>query len=1488
MKKLLGVFLCLFLLAGALLLTASPARAETEGDWEYSVADGKATVTKYNGAGGGVVIPETLGGYPVTGLGGSAFQGCATLRSVTIPASVTTIGTEAFDGCENLGRVNISDLVAWCGIEFGNGSANPLSYAHHLYLNGAEVTESAFPAGATVIKPYVFFGCSDLTSVMIPDSVTIIGNGAFCYCSGLTGVTIPDSVTYIGDYAFYGCTGLTSVTIPDSVTSIGDYAFYGCTGLTSVTIPDSVTSIGDYAFRYCTGLQSVTIPNSVTTIGSSTFSACSGLTSVTIPDSVTSIGDNAFCDCNGLFSVGPIGSGCDYQYGWTDVIPENAFSYCRNLVGAAFPATVREIGKNAFSGCGSLAQVYYGGTEAQWWDVLLYGGNGALNDATPHFGYKTGDQIFLSSGSCGDDLTWTLDQTHLLTVRGTGAMSDVEFSYKNAIRNAVMESGVTSIGYEAFYCCTGLTSVTIPTSVTSIGVSAFYKCSSLTSVTIPNSVTSIGIHAFSACSGLTSVTIPNSVTSIGHHAFENCTGLTGVTIPDSVTSIGSAFYGCTGLTSVTIPDSVEIIEEYAFYGCTGLTSVTIPDSVEYIAEDAFYGCTGLTDVYYAGTKEQWEKISIGSGNDLLTNATIHYGMCAVTFDANGGAGAMDPQNIPKGVAPALNANALAREGWSFTGWNTKADGTGTAYADKANVTLNAALTLYAQWSQSTVTVTFDANGGAGAMDPQNIPKGVATALNANAFAREGWSFTGWNTKADGTGTAYADKANVTLNAALTLYAQWSQSTVTVTFNANGGKGMMAPQNVPAETATALNANAFTRDGWSFTGWNTKPDGTGTAYADGATVTLNTALTLYAQWSQNTVTVTFDANGGAGTMAPQNVQQGVATALNANAFTRAGWGFTGWNTKADGTGTAYADNETVTLNERLTLYAQWSQNTVAVTFNANGGKGTMDPQNVPQGVATALKANAFTRDGWSFTGWNTKADGSGTPYADKATVTLSADLTLYAQWKQNFVAVSFDANGGTGTMDPQNVPQGVATALKANAFTRDGWTFTGWNTKADGTGTAYADGATVTLNAALTLYAQWSQNTVAVTFNANGGAGTMDPQNVPQGVATALNANAFTREGYTFTGWNTKADGTGTAYADKANVTLNANLTLYAQWSQSTVTVTFYANGGKGTMEPQNVPQGVATALNANAFTREGYTFTGWNTKADGTGTAYADKANVTLNADLTLYAQWKEIEPMTPELVSASEVSSGIQFKWKSANGAASYIVYRKVGSGSWKKLTEVNGTSYTDKSVEAGKTYTYTVRGKSVIGKLGAYDKTGLTVKTLGVPKLKSVAMVNSGVQVKWKATDGAAKYLVYRKTGSGSWKYIGATSKTTYTDKKVTAGKTYTYSVRAKNAAGKKSAYDKTGLKITYIAPPELVGVKQVRSGVKFTWKSAAGAEKYRVYRKVGSVKWKYLAQTSRTYYVDKKALSGKTYTYMVRAKDAYGHLSKYDTKGLKIKVK
>ena len=168
----------------------------------------------------------------------------------------------------------------------------------------------------------------------------------------------------------------------------------------------------------------------------------------------------------------------------------------------------------------------------------------------------------------------------------------------SGLTSLTLPSNVTKIGESAFEGCSGLTSLTLPSSVTSIGSSAFHGCSGLTSLTLPSSVTSIGWSAFSGCSGLTSLTLPSSVTSIGWSAFSGCSGLTSLTLPSSVTEIGAyAFYGCSSLASLTLPSSVTEIGESAFEGCSSLTSLTLPSSVTSIGSSAFYGCSGLTSIY---------------------------------------------------------------------------------------------------------------------------------------------------------------------------------------------------------------------------------------------------------------------------------------------------------------------------------------------------------------------------------------------------------------------------------------------------------------------------------------------------------------------------------------------------------------------------------------------------------------------------------------------------------------------------------------------------------------------------------------------------------------------------------------------------------------------------------------------------------------------------------------------------------------------------
>ena len=278
-----------------------------------------------------------------------------------------------------------------------------------------------------------------------------------------------------------------------------------------------------------------------------------------------------------------------------------------------------------------------------------------------------------TSGSCGDNVTWSLSDDGTLTISGTGEMENYSntnyhgqgyapwHTSRKYIETVVIESGVASIGNYAFVDCNYLESITIPDSIIKIGNGAFYACKSLSSVTIPNGITSMGDSAFAHCSSLNSITIPDSVTSIEDYAFWDCSSLTNVTIPNNVMSIGIyAFYGCSGLTSVTIGNSVTSIGGVAFYGCSGLTSVTIPNSVKSIGEDAFSGCSSLNSVTIGNSVTSIGHNAFYSCSSL-TNVTIGNNVTGIGGAAFAYCSNLTSVTIPNGV---INIESSAFQGCS--------------------------------------------------------------------------------------------------------------------------------------------------------------------------------------------------------------------------------------------------------------------------------------------------------------------------------------------------------------------------------------------------------------------------------------------------------------------------------------------------------------------------------------------------------------------------------------------------------------------------------------------------------------------------------------------------------------------------------------------------------------------------------------------------------------------------------------------------------
>lgn len=383
---------------------------------------------------------------------------------------------------------------------------------------------------------------------------------------------------------------------------------------------------------------------------------------------------------------------------------------------------------------------------------------------------------------------------------------------------------------------------------------------------------------------------------------------------------------------------------------------------------------------------------------------------------------------------------------------------------------------------------------------------------------------------------------------------------TVTFNSNTGTGGTTPAQT-SNAPSALTSNGFTKTGYTFGGWNTVPGGGGTIYGNNAAYSFATDLTLYAQWILAPInhTVTFYGSGSSGgTTAAQTAS--VTTPLTANGFLRTGYTFTGWNTDAGGGGTAYANSAVYSFATDLALYAQWTLLPLAnhtVTFYGNGStSGATAAQTT--NVTTPLTPNGFNRTGHYFLEWNTDSNGGGVAYSNNASYSFAADLNLYAQWAvvpAVIHTVTFMGNGATsGATALQS--NNVATALRANGFTRPGYFFKNWNTLPDLSGIDFEDGAMYSFAQDLTLYAKWSLIPPiphTVTYKGNGAtSGTvpldaLSPYSTESIVTVLDNSGSLVKPDYTFVGWNTAANGTSISHPPGSTFSIVIDTILYAQW-----------------------------------------------------------------------------------------------------------------------------------------------------------------------------------------------------------------------------------------------------------------------------------------------------------------------------------------------------
>ena len=535
----------------------------------------------------------------------------------------------------------------------------------------------------------------------------------------------------------------------------------------------------------------------------------------------------------------------------------------------------------------------------------------------------------------------------------------------------------------------------------------------------------------------------------------------------------------------------------------------------------------------------------------------------------------------------LSGSGLSKTAAIFDGWNTAANGSGTDYAVNDTFTLSGATTMYAQW---VYEVTYDGNGSVSgsvpvdASSPYVLSSTVTVVGNTGSLVNGTRRFLGWNTAANGSGTGYSSGDTFTLSTGVTLYAQWSAPYYSVDYQGNGSTAGLVPTDnsspyIENSTVTVagvgLGSGALRRYNYSFTGWDTQPGGGGTAYQPGDTFSAALNTTLFAQWQiLPDYTMTYDSNGATGGTAPVDAgspyyADEYATVMSEGSLVKNHYTFAGWNTAANGTGTSYSAGASLLLTQNTTLYAQWTvlpQHTIG--YNSNGATAGQTPVDVGSPYylgdsVLVLGPGALSRAHYSFAGWNTAANGSGSTYSQGTTFQIAANLVLYAQWTiLPQYTVTYNGNSKSGGSVPVDASSpyfsdDAITVLGAGTMKKAGFSFAGWNDAANGTGNAFAVGSTFVPTVDVTLYAQWvALPDYLITYDANGAVSGSVPTDVAnpyyegKRVVVLGNSGALELAGYHFDGWNTRRDGRGTSYVEGEMFNIAGDTTLFAVWARN--------------------------------------------------------------------------------------------------------------------------------------------------------------------------------------------------------------------------------------------------------------------------------------------------------------------------------------------------
>jgi uncharacterized repeat protein (TIGR02543 family) len=957
----------------------------------------------------------------LTTIESSAFQGATNLVTFEIPNSVTQIGSYAFQGNSNLASITIPSNVT---------SIGPNAFANSTSL--ATVTFSGDYSSLTSLESSVFEYATSLTSIVIPSSVVTIGTNAFAYATSLASVTFAGgcpALTSIGEGAFYGAASLTSIEIPCSVENIGDSAFFGNLALTSVTFAgESLIMIGNYSFQEATSLSTITIPSSVisigngafkgtnllasvifsggcpalTSIGAEAFSGASSLTSIAFPCAVSTIGDFAFLNATSLNSVTFSGNSLT-------IIGDSVFRGAVRLASIIIPSSIATIGSNAFNSATDLTTVTFAG------------------------------------------------ETPSLTSIGTGAF------IHTSLKEIVIPDSVSSISAAAFYGIPTLESVILGNGVSFIGSSAFESCGSLSSVTFRGTPPTVDPYAFNSISGtatgfvfrdkgwddilgsnwlglnvryfpLASAKIKGSLSSLGAPSFSLTIPIAGsVSISSVAASDTSNLEPFVTLFTANIESAITKVVKYSIGDSTVNFDTDTPFSAtdSILPDDFFIVRIAVTEGIPTTDYLKFVVSVIESDVDTLSSLSISAGTLTPSFSST----------TYSYSAFVSNSTALVTVTPTYIGPGetvTVRDTSNASGSPSSPIPLNVGIneiTVVAtaeNGSQKTyvITITRAAAVGGGFQTPSFQPRSYWITYSGNTSeviplpfdpspyktgekitvatevpARLGYSFVEWNTRDSGEGTSYRGGDTITVTSSnFTLFAMWKINRYTVNFISIDGSPLhldSITQDFGTTYLVPSPKQEGVRIGYTFTSWNTKPDGSGTRIAPSDKLQIGALdITLFAQWKVNQYTLTYDANGSKIGRIPISITKDfnstVVVEAPSRVFARRGYDFYAWNTARDGSGKTFKAGEPLTLGASdQTLYAKWVPKEFQVTYLNSSSNPLPKGQFHADGVIATSPIPPL-RQGYIFKGWSSRANKSDIlsfPYLPG----VYRNVTLYAVW-----------------------------------------------------------------------------------------------------------------------------------------------------------------------------------------------------------------------------------------------------------------------------------------------------------------------------------------------------------------------------------------------------------------------------------------------------------------------------------------------------------